>query len=69
MSLWVCAEHGLYGGQVFCPVCGVNGDYATVEPAEEREGDASDEAALPPSGLSRDASQAKPAAAIARSGE
>jgi hypothetical protein len=30
MSLWVCAEHGLYGGQVFCPRCGKTGRYAAL---------------------------------------
>lgn len=32
MSVWVCPDHGLYGGQVFCPACGKNGSFATFEP-------------------------------------
>jgi uncharacterized Zn finger protein (UPF0148 family) len=31
VSLWTCPEHGLYGGDVFCPRCGKNGAYTTVE--------------------------------------
>lgn len=29
MSLWLCTKHGLYGGQVFCPRCGKNGEHVT----------------------------------------
>lgn len=31
MSLWTCPEHGLYGGDVFCPKCGKNGAWTTIE--------------------------------------
>ena len=31
MSLWTCPTHGLYGGQIGCPSCGMMGDYTTVE--------------------------------------
>lgn len=37
MSLWVCPEHGLYGGDVFCPMCGENGYYAEIEPTHYGE--------------------------------
>jgi hypothetical protein len=33
MSLWVCPGHGLYGGQVGCPQCGMMGSYAAIDPA------------------------------------
>lgn len=33
MSLWVCPDHGLYGGQTHCPECGKNGEYATLSDA------------------------------------
>lgn len=38
MSLWICSEHGLYGGQVHCPTCGQAGEWATVqdEPLPQR---------------------------------
>lgn len=32
MSLWTCPEHGLYGGDVFCPTCGGIGSYTTARP-------------------------------------
>lgn len=31
MGLWVCPEHGLYGGDVFCPQCGGTGEFAQLE--------------------------------------
>jgi hypothetical protein len=38
MSLWTCAEHGLYGGQTHCPQCGVSGDWTTpITTPEQRE--------------------------------
>jgi hypothetical protein len=27
MSLWSCKEHGMYGGQSPCPICGETGTY------------------------------------------
>ena len=30
MSLWLCSEHGLYGGDVFCPKCGGTGSVVTL---------------------------------------
>jgi uncharacterized Zn finger protein (UPF0148 family) len=37
MSLWVCPEHGLYGGDVFCPKCGKNGEFATLHDALSKD--------------------------------
>ena len=30
MSLWICPDHGLYGGGPGCPQCGKIGDWAEV---------------------------------------
>lgn len=30
MSLWNCPVHGLYGGQVLCPSCGITGEHVSV---------------------------------------
>ena len=34
MSLWYCSEHGLYGGDCWCPVCGEQGGWVEF-PREE----------------------------------
>jgi hypothetical protein len=37
MSLWICDEHGLYGGQIDCPKCGKTGHYAEFHDDPEPE--------------------------------
>jgi hypothetical protein len=37
MSLWLCPDHGLFGGQVTCPTCGKVGDYADMSLSDQRE--------------------------------
>jgi len=36
MSLWICPNHGLYGGQIFCPKCGGGGVYAELSPSTKK---------------------------------
>jgi hypothetical protein len=35
MSLWICPEHGLYGGGPGCPQCGKIGDWAEIRDGSE----------------------------------
>ena len=35
MSVWICREHGLYGGSGFCPSCGHIGSRAQIASADE----------------------------------
>lgn len=37
MSLWICEEHGLYGGGPGCPQCGRIGEWATIRETEQPE--------------------------------
>jgi hypothetical protein len=36
MSLWICPQHGAYGGDIFCPVCHKNGEWASFDHSIER---------------------------------
>jgi hypothetical protein len=41
VSLWVCNEHGLFGGRAFCPKCGAPGVFAkdaSPTPTNDGEG-------------------------------
>jgi hypothetical protein len=31
MSVWYCADHGLYGGELACPRCGVMGQICVMD--------------------------------------
>ena len=39
MGLWHCPDHGLYGGDPFCPECGKVGDHADATPPERHAWD------------------------------
>ena len=53
MSVWICREHGLYGGSGFCPSCGHIGSRAQIASADEARvaQDIKTEARIAPNGL------------------
>lgn len=53
MSVWICREHGLYGGSGFCPSCGRIGSRAQIASADEARvaQDIKTEVRIAPNGL------------------